>query len=160
MTYLIKSAEIINFYLPIPSHPSHEISLTGQVRNKKTGYLLKTYVHRASCRYYTSCAIGLIHRLLMSAILGVKLARQELVRHANGNTFDNSPHNLILGTAQENALDRIATNSNGTKLRNQDIREIRHLADRQSRQELARRYRVSPAHIGAILSGRRWKNLP
>lgn len=160
MTYLINSAPKRKFFLPIPTHASHEISLCGHVRNRRTGYLLKTWVHQASSRYYVGCALGLIHRLLMSAILGIPLASRELVRHVNGNTFDNSPHNLILGTALENARDRIDTNTNGKTLRNQDVREIRQLADRQTRQELARRYRVSAAHIGAILSGRRWKNLP
>lgn len=160
MTYLIDTAEIINLFLPIPSHPNYEISLTGQVRNRKTGYVLKTRVHQASCRYYTSCAIGLIHRLLMSAILGVPLTSTELVRHRNGNGFDNSPCNLVIGTAKQNSLDKIDTNTNGKILRNQDVREIRRLADRMTDRQLASRYRVSPGHIRSILKGQRWANLP
>jgi len=160
MTYLRPIPVRSKFFLPIPGHPHYEISLTGQVRNRRTGRILKNRVHCASCRWYRACSLGLIHRLLMSAILGHCLTRHEWVRHKNGNTFDNSPCNLQLGTPKQNAVDRIASNTNGRALKNQDVRDIRALADTLPLARLAARYRVSMQHIKAIIARRAWANLP
>ena len=162
MQYLQTSLEDFNpfRFLPIPGYANHEISLRGTVRNRRTGRILRTFIKQSSTRHYVHCILGRIHRLLMSAIMGRPLAADELVCHRNGDTYDNVPRNLRVGSARQNALDRISTNTNGRTLRNQDVRDIRHLASKFSRADLARRYRVTAGAIGLILTGKRWRNLP
>jgi hypothetical protein len=158
---LVEFSEPSNqIFLPIPDLPNHEISISGDVRNKQTGHFLKLYIRKSSVRYYVLCYIGRIHRLLMSALSGRTLSRQELVRHVNGDSFDNSPDNLKVGTARSNAIDKILSNTNGRLLRNSQIREIRRLAQTHTRREIALLFGVSAAHVGRIITRKRWSNLP
>jgi hypothetical protein len=147
-------------FLPLPEHQDYEISTAGIVRNRKTGHVLKSRIQKSSCRYYVHCHIGRIHRLLMSALSARPLARDELVRHRNGNTFDNEPVNLKVGSAQSNALDKIDSNTNGHRLRNSQVREIRRLAQTRTRREIGALFNISADHVGKIITRKRWNNLP
>lgn len=147
-------------WLPIPSHPIYEICAAGFVRNTKTGRVLANHLHRSASRYYVACRLGFVHRLLMEAQTGRTLGRHEQVRHLDGDTFNNAPVNLSIGTARDNAFDRITHNTNGRKLRNGHVREIRALSARLDKRKLANRFGVSAATISDILTGRTWGNLP
>jgi hypothetical protein len=144
----------------IPSRPNYEISADGVVRNARSGRVLMARPRQSAVRYYLVTSIGRVHRLLAEALAGRTLQPHELVLHKNGEAFDNRPENLRIGTAAENSRDKIASNTNGRRLRNQDIRDLRALAPHRSRRELAAQFRISTSHVGAILTGRRWRNLP
>lgn len=147
-------------FYQIPSRPSYEISISGVVRNIVTGRVLVIAIRRSAVRYYQVTSIGRVHRMLIEAVTGRMLLPHELVLHRNGNTFDNRLENLRIGSARDNARDRIISNTNGQKLRNQDVAEIRALASRLSRQQLANQYGVSRHHVNSILARRVWNNLP
>ena len=145
--------------LPIPSHPGYEISLAGEVHNQATGRIMATWLQRSSTRWYICCRIGRVHRLLLSAILGRELTADEHARHLNGNTFDNVPVDLAIGSARQNAVDRLRTGTYGRTLTSQQVREIRALVDKFSVAQLAVQYRVSPAHIRRVINRRSWAAL-
>ena len=78
-----------------------------------------------------------------------------------------NPRHLWPGTALANARDRESKGRGNTqrgerngnaKLTEDNVREIRRLSDTgHSRREIATIMGVSPAHIGNILNGKRWK---
>lgn len=159
MTYLEK-INIEEYWIEIPNFPNHEISSDGRVRNKESHKELEVYPSLSGSRYYNTCSIGRIHRLLGSAIVGRILDRLEYVCHKNGNAYDNRPENLVIASPLQNSRDRIEHNTNGRKLKNQDVRDLRSLSRSKTRSWLASKYGISISHVCAILTGRCWKNLP
>lgn len=146
---------------PIPDHPDHVANLaTGEIKSLKSGRILKQTPQAGAGRCYMTCSLGPVHRLLKSAEIGRRLARKEYVCHVNGNPLDNRLVNLQIGSAKDNSRDKIKHNTNGIKLRNADVAEIRALSGRKSAKWLAARYGVTVRHIHWILSGGRWSNLP
>jgi len=160
MTNLSKSPEPGNPFLPVYGRPDHYVStIDGTIRDSDGNPVSITLV-RAAARTYFRCRFGLVHRAVMEAVLNRPLLKHEQVQHLNGNSLDNSLRNLRVGTAKDNALDKIETNTNGTKLRNQDVREIRMLAGRMATKDIAARYRITAGHVRKIVTGSRWANLP
>jgi len=92
--------------------------------------------------------------------MGRVLQSHELVCHVDGYTFNNEIDNLIVGTARQNALDKIRSNTNGHKLRNQNIFEIRRLADSGlSPRKIAVMFNISVSHAAKIIRRKAWFNL-
>jgi hypothetical protein len=96
----------------------------------------------------------------MAAIYGRSLTRSEHVRHLDNDTFNNRRSNLAVGDAKANAADRLANGTHGTVLTAGHVREIRRLAASWTRKRIARVFGVSAGHVGNILAGRCWANLP
>jgi HNH endonuclease len=152
---------VVSDWRTIPAKPNHEIDLlTGTVREKTTHAIIPTYLFKAAIRLYSCCKFGLVHRLVMSAAEGRILTTHEQVRHRDGDTFNNAVTNLSIGSPLDNARDKIASNTNGRKLHNAAVREIRLLAATMSRQAIGRRYGVTASHVGAIINRTRWNGLP
>lgn len=158
MTIYQNAIENGNIHLPVFGHADYLISIQdGSIRHID-GTPIPTYIHRAAARLYKRCKFGYVHRVVMESVLQRPLATHEQVQHLDGNSLNNAASNLHVGTAKSNALDKIASNTNGHRLRNQDVREIRIL--RMSVKRIAALYRISAWHVSAIRSGRRWANLP
>lgn len=81
--YLTDTTILVNnnldYWLPIPDHANHEISILGIIRNVKTKRQLRTQIHKTGKRCYVGCSIGYVHRLLISAQVGRKLETNEQV---------------------------------------------------------------------------------
>lgn len=160
MTTYLQDLGAAEKFFSIPGHPNHMISITGRVVNVQTGRELSVWPEWTGRAYYPATSLGRIHRLLASALIGRVLARHEHVRHLDGNSFNYSVSNLCIGTPRDNAKDKIDAGTNGRKLTNQRVREIRAVSDRLSVRQLAERFGVSVSSIRAILARRRWQNLP
>ena len=149
---------------PITTLPGYyAYTQTGEIIGP-AGVVLRTRWVRSAHRWYLHVRIRRksrrVHRLVMAAHLGRPLALHEHVRHLDGDPgHNNALVNLALGTARDNARDKIAHNTNGRTLRNNDVREIRHLVPRLGARAVARRYGVTPGHVRMIASGRRWAGL-
>ena len=146
-------------YLPRPCFPKYEISTTGVLRNARTQRRMKTRLQKSSCRYYVHCCLGRVHRVLAAAVLGRWLSQREQVQHLDGNAMHNDLSNLRVGTAAENSRDKILHGTNGRKLRNADVREIRHLLRHATPTWISRQFGVTPGTIRAIARGQIWGNL-
>lgn len=146
-------------YLPIPGFPKYEISTTGILRNARTHRKMKTRIQKSSCRYYVHCCLGRVHRVLAAAVLGRWLAPHEQVQHLDGNAMCNDLNNLRVGNAADNARDKVLHGTNGRKLRNPDVREIRFLLQRATPKWIARQFGVTPGTVRAIRRGNLWGNL-
>lgn len=158
MSYLTASTALGKFFLPIPGHAHYEISLAGEVRNRRTQHVLRAFRGTISSPYLR-CGLGDIHRLLMAAVIGRELTRDEQVRHLDGDSYNNAIGNLRLGTARDNRHDRLLTDNYGSKLRIQDIRDIRACIGQLSPEQLAARHGVTSQQIRRIIRGDCWAAL-
>lgn len=62
---------------------------------------------RFSVSYYGQREVILVHRLLAFQKYGTEIFRNDLeVRHLDGNKFNNSTENIVLGTHSENQMDK------------------------------------------------------
>ena len=149
---------------PIANLPGYVADIaTGQITSP-SGVVLRQRWVRSARRWYLHVRIGRksrrVHRLVMAAHLGRPLAPCEHVRHLDGDAGHNALVNLAVGSARDNCADKIRHGTNGKRLRNADVREIRHLVQRLGPRVLAARYGVTAWHVRAIAAGRRWSGLP
>lgn len=107
-----------------------------------------------------------IHTLLLDAFVGVRPKGAE-IRHLDGNPKNNQLCNLVYGTAQENANDRVAhghqpkgKDHHRAKLNKDEVIKIRGLYKGGGTiASLARLYRMSESGIRDIVKRRNWKHV-
>ncbi|HWT82713.1 MAG TPA: HNH endonuclease [Candidatus Methylomirabilis sp.] len=103
----------------------------------------------------------MLHRAVMSVVLGRQLGRDEFVCHRDDDPGNNWPHNLYLGDHASNAADsgrnggRLRGNSHPcTKIWDAQVREIRSALSRGERVgDLARAYGVHKSTVSRIKHG-------
>jgi hypothetical protein len=101
-----------------------------------------------------------VHRLVCEAFNGPP-GEGDQCRHLDGSTSNNKALNLAWGSWYENFEDRKrhgtevkGVDVNTAKLKEQDVLKIR--ASNESNRSLAKRYGVSPTHIGYIKKRKSW----
>ena len=109
-----------------------------------------------------------VHRLVTAAFVG-PCPEGKQVNHKDGDKTNNKIENLEYITPSENmlhALD-IGLNTNwgersvNTNLTNEDVYEIRRLADGEESQEsIGKRFNLAQVSISRIMSRKRWGRLP
>jgi hypothetical protein len=151
-------------WLRCPSYPTLDASSWGRIRNAET-----LRVRNASPNKLGYTSIGFwqgkkliarsVHHLVADAFLGPKQFGAE-IRHLDGNSRNNAPHNLAYGTAKENARDRLdhGRNAHGqrngmAKLPDVGVRVIRaaYAAGVATQYELADLFGISQAQVNNIV---------
>lgn len=143
----------------------YEASDRGQVRNTRTGYVLKQYI---GAQGYYRVGVGhsrATHVLVLRAFAGPR-PEGMYSRHLDGNPLNNHLSNLKWGTPTENAADRTAHGrtaqgarhpSRATKLTTADVDDIRRRGQAgQTPTEIAPVYSISRVHASCILRGVKW----
>lgn len=104
-----------------------------------------------------------VHRLVFETFEGV-IPNDLQIRHLDGDQKNNNLSNLLLGTAKENAADRLrhgkglrGSKHPKSKLREFQIPQI--LSDPRTHAEIAASFGVSKSLIANIKSGRAWKHM-
>lgn len=162
---------VLNFY-KIQSHPNYSITRTGEVRNDKTGRILK-HSEGSSSGYLTVYVDGknlLLHRLLAETFIDNPL-QKKCVNHIDGNKQNNNLTNLEWCTYKENLLHARKTGLNpyqmlyGEKSRHHKLtqKEVifikRHYKPYDIKfgaKALSLRFNVTSSCISMICKGKNW----
>ena len=94
----------------IPGWAKYEVSSFGDVRNAKSGRNLRQQTDKDGYKRVTLCSPAriwkcFVHGLVANAFVGVRPIGMQ-VRHIDGSRDNNTPANLVYGTAKDNADDR------------------------------------------------------
>ncbi len=165
--------DLEEIWMPVPNYERfYQISNSGKFAVlKKDGRVLRklntaTQYLSASCRDIDGSGQKTlyIHQLVAKVFIGERPDGM-VVRHIDGNRYNNHVSNLCYGSPHENTLDSIknktyAKEKNGRSLLNQRmVNAIRSLFQDQiaSKAQLAKAFQVSDSTINAIIKNRNWK---
>lgn len=156
-------------WYPVPGVPGLELS--GDLRFRGPGGVRRMRLDRNGRPYVTarrkSALEGegrirerrvLLHRAVMSVVLGRELAPGEMVCHRDDDKADNWPENLYLGDAKSNAADAVRNGRRprgeghpAAKLSDEQVWAIRRALARGERgRDLARAHGVHKSTISRI----------
>ena len=159
-------------WLPVVEHEGYEVSSLGRIAsiqkgerfvrkpNSATVYLSVSFKKRPEDSGQTSKNI---HSVVAEAFIGPR-PEGMVVRHIDGNRYNNAASNLAYGTPNENVYDSVKHKTyKGSKngravLDERHVFLIRMLLDKGINcSELSRQLKVSVGTIHAIKTGRNWK---
>jgi transposase-like protein len=110
---------IKEMYLPIDDYSNYEVSNFGQVKNRKTGRILKPRLNRQGYEYVGLCdginkpKLQQVHRLVLIAFEGIsKNENQIFVDHIDNNKTNNCLFNLRWVSQQQNTFNRLMSKRN------------------------------------------------
>ena len=159
-------------WLPMIGHDGYEVSSLGRVAaikggerfirkpNAATPYLSISLKKRPQDKGQTSKNI---HVAIAEAFLGFRPDGM-VVRHVDGNRYNNAAENLCYGTPNENVYDSVSHGTYKGSKNGRAVLDERHailirllLSAGTSCSELARQLGVSIGTVHAIKTGRNWK---
>jgi hypothetical protein len=144
----------------------YEVSDAGQIRNRKTGRILKSqpmdndYLKVWLMNGGRRGIPVYVHQLVLQTF-GPPQPEGFEASHKNGNRQDNSASNLVWEDRWTNNRRRIEHGTWGQRLTEDDVREIRraYAARELNQYQLAERYGVSQCEIHNIVSGKHWRHV-
>ena len=144
----------------INTNLGYEVSDEGQIRNKKTGRILKGVPDKDDylrILLYNPIKNFYIHRLVAQAFLEEPKENQTEVHHKDGDRKNNSASNLQWVTRQESDS-HVCHKSNQTSypaIKVQQILNGEIIAEFESMGEAARQTGCNQSHISAVCRGKR-----
>lgn len=142
----------------IPDYPNYEVSYWGQIRNRKTGKILKPISHREIQivnLYYLPGKFRseTVSRLVMENF--GKLVSGWVVRHLDGDPFNNHISNLECVPRSDHNIKNLKTGARKTKITEEEIKFILTHYQKGCRKfgsgALAEKFGVTPTSILKIL---------
>ena len=151
---------------------NYEASSDGHIRNKRTGLVLKEFLHKDGyLRTQFDGKTRTVHRVIAKAFTPV-VEGKEFVNHIDGNKQNNRADNLEWCTRSENLTHAYAhglksckgERNSRAKLSLEDVHFIRTTYKRGDKthgaKALSKRFGVAPQTISAVISGQNWRNQP
>lgn len=168
-------------WVTVSQNENYEVNSLAQVRNKKTGHVLK-YDKKITGGGYYNCSLGrrgcaMVHTLVCTAFHGHPPSKRHQVNHKDGNKLNNRAENLEWVTPKQNmqhALksgrleehrENMSRRSTGegnpkAKLTERDVLRIKDLiVIGWNRSRIAELYLVSNSTVGSIELRKTWKHL-
>ena len=107
---------------------------------------------------------GYAHRIAWAIHNDQEIPKGLFVLHNCDNRKCANPHHLRLGTAKDNAQDRVARTpawTGGRRLNEQQVGEIKYLGQNKiyTQYKLAEMYNTHRTHIGNIVNNHKWKHV-
>ena len=149
----------------------YSVSSDGDMRNDRTGKLLRTNITRSRYRRITiwdgskPFTIA-IHRIVAEAFLGEAPFVNAVVNHLDGNPSNNAVSNLEWATISQNVKHAYDTglaargaDSVHAKLSEEDVKTIKRLLSDNTVRALAAKFGVSDATISHIRNGDTWAHI-
>jgi hypothetical protein len=110
-----------------------------------------------------------VHRLIAKHFIP-NPKKKPFVNHIDGNKLNNSINNLEWVTSQENCIhafkiglqkriQRFGEKNNTSKLKTNQIKEIRSLKGKKMLKEISKQYNISISQISAIQNYNSWKHI-
>lgn len=157
-------------YIKIIGFDLYEVSNLGNVRNCKTGKILKPCVFKNSGYLYLDLCINgvkhrrLIHRIVMESFIG-NIEFKQQVNHINGIKTDNRIENLEWCTRSENqkhSIDiglrsTIGEKNSQSKITESDV--ILILNDNRKYSEISNEFGISVPTVSDIKRGYSWTHI-
>jgi hypothetical protein len=156
----------------IRSLPHESVFVTGfgECRRMFPGRMVNPFLKRGY--YHVSISRGNgrrqrpVHQLVAAAFLG-RRGDGMATNHINGVKTDNRPENLEYITNSENVhhayrtglLNNSGANSSLSKLKDEDVREIRRLKGTETVEALAMRFGITPSYARRLVNGQGWKHI-
>ena len=156
---------------PIPNYETrYHVSSLGRIAVLKNGELVGRKLNLATAYLSFSVSNGpgnpqsslYVHQVVAIVFLGPR-PPGSVIRHLDGNRYNNSAENLSYGTPQENSLDCVkhgthkGSNNGRAKLDERDVLAIKSLiSDNVSTLIIARAFGVAPPTIHHIKDGSNW----
>lgn len=104
----------------------------------------------------------LLHRIVYENFVG-EIPEDFVIRHLNDNPEDNHLNNLAIGTQKDNMQDalhnnkiKIGEDNPNSKLTNEDVIEIRKLAETMTHKEVSKLFDVSRSTISRVVRKDGW----
>jgi hypothetical protein len=167
-------ADITEIWRPVVGHDGYEVSNLGRVAVVKNGNRILRVPNRAT--HYLTVSLKkrpgdkaqkspTIHSMVAEAFIGPR-PPGAVIRHIDGDRYNNRVDNLLYGTVPENVYDSIqhktykGENNGRSIFDERHIVLIRALLDRgMGTSELARLTNVSIGTIHAIKKRRNWSDV-
>ena len=155
----------VGLWMDIPGRPNHEISLRGNIRNKKTGRILKGYKNKDG---YIVVSLDhndqtFVHRLMCDVFYGPPEEGQTQVNHIDCNRSNNHILNLERCIPRKNVLwskhkGNLKYEVGLEKAREANMRPVRIVETGQtfaSLQDCANFLGVTRGNVSRVLTGER-----
>lgn len=147
----------------------YRVSYSGIIERRLKGGLWETVSYYPNNRDYLMCAVGLVHRIVAIHHIPNPEAKPQ-VNHKDFNRYNCHGSNLEWSTARENTAHSIrngrkrfrvsrGSNNGKSKLREEQVIEIRRLFDVKKNYEIAMMYDVNPSTISDIHRGATWQHV-
>lgn len=141
----------------------YEVSDEGEVRNVRTGQVLKPHLVKGYYRVtlqYGKRRNYLINRLVLISFIGYAAdPKKKQSAHVDGNPQNNKLENLAWKDWGGNYEDRLLHGTTSRKLNDDEVSLMRNqYANGQTQRALATRFNLDRSTVSRIVNGHRYRN--